>query len=189
MIRLNLLPPEYRNDIEVSKKNARLYQYLIKLILGIVAAGAFMGVVGFFVWENQSIAQVSRDDAYSQLTVFGNVENEAKDFSSRLNLIQKLRADRIDWQLVFSQIASSTPSNVRIVSLDFTNAGSDRISFNGFALNNADVGSFRELLSHSALFKFVDIESISSGSDPGNTGRAGVNFRITLNLNVTEAKK
>ena len=101
MLRLNLLPPENRRDIEYSKKNAILYQYLIKVIAGLFIIGAFMGVVGYLVWGNQSIASDSRDDAYTQLNQFSTVESEAKDFYARLSLIDKLRLARFDWAKVF----------------------------------------------------------------------------------------
>jgi Tfp pilus assembly protein PilN len=189
MTRLNLLPPEYRVDIETSKKNAALYQNLIKVIAGLVLAGAFMGVIGYIVWNNQSVAQASRDDAYDQVSAFTAVQNTARDLNSRLSLIQKLRDDRIDWAKVFSEITKSTPANVRLTDIDFTNASTDRIAFSGFALSNTDVGSFRELLSNSTLFKFVDIESVTAGNDPSNSSRSGVNFVLSMTMDMTEAKK
>jgi hypothetical protein len=85
MIRLNLLPPEIKEEINFSHKNAILYQYLIQAIAYIFGVVALMFVVGFLVWNNKLIATDTKNDAEAQLSKMRQVEVEAKDLSSRIN--------------------------------------------------------------------------------------------------------
>lgn len=189
MIRLNLLPPEVKDDIAYSKKNADIFNLFIKLVACFVGLIAFVGVVGYIVYTNQEIARDEKAVTEAQLASWKNTENDAKDFADRLNLVDKINLDKIDWQLVFNELAKGTPVNVKLSSYDFTNNSTNRVGLAGFALTNTDIGTFRELLSKSKLFQYVDIENVTAATDPTDSGKAVLSFRITMNLNQTEAKK
>ena len=189
MTRLNLLPPEVKENIAYSKKNAALANLFKKMIACFVALIVFIGVVGYIVYTNQQIAKSEEGNAQAQLTTWSKTEVSAKDFADRLNLVDKIRGGKIDWTLVFTEIAKSTPANVRLSSFDFTNNSKDRVSFSGFAVSNADIGTFRELLAKSPLFQYVDIESVSASTDPFDSSKNVLSFKITMNLNLNEAKK
>ena len=189
MIRLNLLPPEIKEDINYAKKNAALNQLLLKLVAIFVIMGAVVGVVGYIVYKNEQIAQEEKAVAEAQLASWKTTETDAKDFADRLNLVDKLRGEKLDWAIIFAEIAKSTPANVKLSTYDFSNNAKDRVNLTGFAIANADIGTFRELLSKSKLFQYVDIESVASATDPVDSTKAVLSFKITLNLNQTEAKK
>jgi Tfp pilus assembly protein PilN len=63
------------------------------------------------------------------------------------------------------------------------------VSISGFARSAGEVGTYREKLSQSAIFQYVDVESLVAGTDPVDSLVTGVNFRITLTLKVAEAKQ
>lgn len=189
MIRLNLLPPEVKDDIAYSKRNAFLYELLVKLIAGFVIMATIVGVVGYVAYKNQQIAEDEKTVAAAQLASWKNTERDAKDFANRLNLVDKISAEKVNWTKVFAEIAKSTPANVKLSSYDFSNNKTDRVGLTGYAISNTDIGTFRELLSKSKLFQYVDIESIIAATDPANSGRPVLSFKITMNLNLTEAKK
>jgi len=189
MIRLNLLPPEIKKELDYSKRNAKIYQNLLRLIAIFFATTVIMGFVWFVVWNNFNNIKRSKEDAEFQHSRLAGIQVTATDINNRINLIGKLRNDRLNWSFIFSEISKSTPPNVRLINYDFTNASKDRVEIVGFALSNADVGNFRELLSQSKIFQYVDIENVSTGADPMGTNNVGVTFKISLNLNVNEAKK
>jgi len=189
MIRLNLLPPEIKEQIDYSHKNAHLYQMLVQSLAVMFGVFACMFVIGFIVWNNRQIAEETRSDAYIQLSKLSQTETDAKDLNARLNLIDKIRKDKLNWTRIFTEIANSTPSGVRLTNFDFTNAVKDRVAFSGFASTAGDVGIYRQQLSKSALFQYVDVESLTASNDPIDKERDGFTFRITFNLNVQEAKK
>ena len=189
MIRLNLLPPEIKNELEYARKNAKIYQNLLRLFAIFFATIALMGFVYLVVLDNFTLAKRSQQSAQFQNSRLDGTKVLATDIYNRINLIGKLRKDRLNWEYIFSEIANSTPIGVRLIGFDFTNVAKNRGELVGFALSNADVGSFRELLSKSNIFQYVDIEDLSAGTDPLDSVRPGVTFKISLNLNISEAKE
>ena len=189
MTRLNLLPPEIKKEIDYSNSNARLYQFLVRLI----ACGFFVltavFLIGYIVWSNQPNFLEVRYNTYQELTKMSQVEINSRDLYSRLILINKVRTDQFNWKKIMSEISSTLPSGVRITSYDFTNASTARVTISGFADTTSGVGLYRENLSKSKIFKYVDIESIVAAKDPADTKKTGFSFSLTMNLNLSEAKK
>jgi len=189
MIRLNLLPSNIKDDIAYSKKNAAIFNLYIKLIACFVALTTFVGVVGYMVYLNQQIAQDEKAVSQTQLDSWKTTESDAKDFADRLNLVDKIQVNKIDWPIVFTELAKSTPANVKLSSYDFNNNATDRVGLTGYALTNTDIGTFRELLSKSKIFQYVDIENVTAATDPVDSTKNVLAFKITMNLNQTEARK
>lgn len=189
MIRLNLLPPDLKENIFYAKKNAALYQWLIKLIAVFVVMATVVGVVGYIVYMNQSIATEEKAATLEQLDSWKTTERDAKDFSARLNLVDKIQSEEIDWPLVFNELAGSVPAGVKLTSFDFTANRAERVDLTGFAVSNTDIGTFRELLAKSKIFQYVDIENVIASTDPTDSARDGLSFRITMNLDQKEVRK
>ena len=189
MNKLNLLPPEIKAEIDYAHKNAKLYQYLVRGIACIFAILALMFVIGYIVWNNQEIASQTRSDAYAELGKMDQVDADSHDLYMRLSLIDKIRKTRLNWTKIFDEISASTPTGVRLISYNFTNAATDRVAISGFAATSGEVGSYREQLSKSTLFQYVDVESLIAGNDPADNTRTGFTFSISLTLKMTEAEK
>jgi len=189
MIRLNLLPPNIKENIAYAKKNAAIYQLLIKLIACFVTMAAIVSVVGYIVFKNQEIAKDEKAVTAAQLASWKSTERDATDFANRLNLVDKLDGEKKNWPVVFTELAGSVPANVKLTSYNFTNNQAERVELTGFAISNTDIGTFREILAKSKLFQYVDIESVTASTDPANNAIDGLLFRITMNLNQVEVKK
>jgi Tfp pilus assembly protein PilN len=189
MIRLNLLPPEIKEDIAYAKKNAALFQILAKLLAGFALMLAVVGVVGYIVYTNSQIATEEKEATAQQVASWKNTEKDAVDFSNRLNLVSKIDSEKINWPAVFAELAKSTPNNVKLSAYDFKNNATDRVGLSGYAVTNADIGTFREILARSKLFQYVDIESTTQATDPADAAKKVLSFRITMNLNQAEARK
>ena len=189
MIRLNLLPPEIKEQRVFAKINAELREVLLRISACLVLSIAVIGVVYYIVYTNLNIAEEGKIVAEAQLASWDTVEEDATDFSARLSLIDKLQDSEINWQNIFTELANSTPANVKLASYDFNKNSTTRVSLTGYAVTSSDVGSFRELLAQSELFEYVDIESMVAATDPTDSNREVLSFKITLALNLTEAKK
>jgi len=183
------MPPEIKKELEYARKNAKIYQNLLRLFAIFFATITLMGFVYLVVLDNFTLAKNVQASAKFQNSRLEETKISATDIYNRINLIGKLRKDRLNWEHIFSEIANSTPIGVRLIGFDFTNVAKNRVELVGFALSNADVGNFRELLSKSRIFQYVDIENLSAGTDPLDSTKSGVTFKISLNLKIGEAKK
>lgn len=183
------MPPEIKKELGYGRKNAKIYQNLLRLFAIFFATIALMGFVYLVVLDNLILATHNRKSAQFQNSRLEETKISATDIYNRINLIGKLRKDRLNWEHIFSDIAKSTPAGVRLIGFDFTNISKNRVELVGFALSNADVGNFRELLSESSIFQYIDIENLSAGADPLDSNKSGVTFKISLNLKISEANK
>jgi Tfp pilus assembly protein PilN len=189
MIKLNLLPPEIKEEISYSKKNAKIYTALIEFLGGFLILAIFIGTVWFVSFSTKRVLVFSKAVAEKQAAAWGDAEKDAKDFSDRLLLVERINKDKINWKIFFEEISKSTPSNVKLTSYDVITSNKSRVNFSGFASSSTDVSRFRELISKSGIFEFVDIESMSSATDPADSTRRGLTFKVTAGLKLSEVKK
>jgi Tfp pilus assembly protein PilN len=189
MNRLNLLPTELKKEIEISKKNAKIAQNLWKLLAIFFIMLGMLIIVGTLVRAREMINSANKDAVLAEIDDWKGVESGAKDFAARLGIISKIKKDTINWNLVLDEVSKSTPADVRLLSMDYAGNGAKRINFSGEAMTDKDVVTFRELLSKSKIFEFIDIESITSSSAKGTTNVPVRAFTMTANLKVAEVKK
>ncbi len=188
MIRLNLLPENIREEIDYAKSNYKITQNFMRVISIFLVLFVFQAVLAFVLIREESNAKVVRDQAKAQNEKWSELETEAKDFSSRLTLINKLEKENINWIKVFTALSDAMPYNVMLDSIEFQADTSADIRISGRALSDADVGLFRKLLVDEGYFEFADIEKITNGSDPKGLDRDTRDFVINTRLVVSKVK-
>jgi Tfp pilus assembly protein PilN len=189
MNRINLLPVELKKEIELSKKNAKISENLWRLLAVFFVMLGLLLMVGTLVISKEMINSAGKAAVVAELSDWAGTEKDAKDFASRLATISGIESKAVDWSKVLNEVSKATPSNVRLKAADFTGNGTKRITFEGVALSDKDVVTFRELLSKSSIFEYVDIEKISSGIDSSNGNSRVRSFTITANMKANEVKK
>ena len=185
MIRLNLLPPEVREEIDKSKVNFRLRQYVYYAVMVAIGIVALFAVVMFLIWTRKDEAQRQINLAKSQIQEVGSDFTKASNLSARIDLIKKIKSNALNWTEILAEIGKRTPANVQIENLTFVKAD-NRIKLTGIAIDDKDIANFKESLSKSEMFSYVDIESITK-----STNQAGVeakSFSITFILKGAKTK-
>jgi Tfp pilus assembly protein PilN len=161
MNRLNLLPPEMKEEINYAKKNTRLVSKLTLMLSVCLVLIVFFVVLGIVLKEQENVAKVEKEFSEKLVQDKSQVEKNASDLSDRLILIKKLKTERTDWDTIFKKISDNTPAGLQLQSIQVTNDAKTRATISGIALSDRDVVLFKDLLSNSGLFKYVDIESIT----------------------------
>lgn len=183
---LSLLPPEIREEIELSKKNAKLRQYFYFSVMTATCLMVVYMVAIFFLYTQKTELErqkvLAKDQISSQETSFA----KAKDLSSRIDLIKKIIKNSINWNLLFSEVAKQTPQNVQIDTF-VTKKNDPRVKVNGTALTDKDAVAFKENLAKSEMFEYVDIESILQGKDKDN--RPVKVFVMSFSLKMDKVKQ
>lgn len=165
MSNLNLLPEEIRNEIALSKKNAKLRQYVFFLITISIILIAVFGVLAFYLKTQEQEAKVSKELAEQRIELNNVQFQKAQDLNSRISIIKRINKEDYDWIKVLNEISAKTPQNVQLDSFTVQKNDPNRIKVTGYALSDGDVVAFKENLSKSELFSYVDIESITRGLD------------------------
>jgi Tfp pilus assembly protein PilN len=181
MININLLPEEIKNEIAVAKKNASLRQVLFRLIALLFIILNFFGVLFFFLINQKTNAIEQKKSAEVQINKQSESFNNAKDLFDRLKLIGTLDKVGTNWTKILNEIGDKTPASVQIDSFSVqAQAGNPKIKLSGNAATDKDVVAFKENLGKSDIFNYVDIESISKGSDPTGRNRELKSFTISF---------
>jgi Tfp pilus assembly protein PilN len=182
MYSLNLLPPEIKQEINYSKKNAKLVKYLgISLSAFLIILALFV-VLAMAVNNEKTMAETQKASAQEIIEQNKEIEINANDLSERLKLIKKLKNGRTDWNAIFRSLADNTPTGVQLDSISFTLKEKTRAKITGFARSDRDIVLFKDLVNASEYFDYVDIENISEASDPTGGGAETKSFAISLTL-------
>jgi Tfp pilus assembly protein PilN len=186
MTRLNLLPPEIRKEILLSKKNARLRQYVYYSIMVSLAFVALFGVVMFIIWTRQDEATRRISLAKQQIEEQDVDFKKATDLYSRINLIKKIKKDSLDWKLILTELGKQTPGGVLTDSITYSKTD-NRLKITGLSVSDTETVAFKEALSKSDYFNYVDIENTSEAKD--DAGRTARSFSLSLSLKLDKLKK
>lgn len=186
MTRLNLLPPEIRNEIALSKKNAKLRQFVYYSITAAIAMAVIYMLAIFYLYTQKIEFEKQKAVAQSQIADEEKTFLKAKDMYTRLELVKKIKKNSIDWIFVLNEVAKQTPGSVQIETFT-TNQTDLRVKLTGFALNDKDAVTFKENLSKSELFNYVDIESITRSKDLN--GRDVRTYVISFSLRAEKVKR
>jgi Tfp pilus assembly protein PilN len=182
MFSLNLLPPEIKEEIAYSKKNARILKYLGFSLSGFILIFAFFFGLGLAIKNKQSVYEVEKTSAQRILETSKDTQAKANDLSERLKLIKKLKDGRTDWNAIFEALSANTPTGVQLASIDISTEKNSRVKITGLAKTDRDIALFKDLLAQSKVFEYVDIENISEASDPTGGNQPTKSFMINLNL-------
>jgi len=188
MIRLNLLPEGIKDEIRFAKNNYKISQNFMRVVLVFLILFATQIVMILIFKTKESAAIENKNMALEQNLKWKDIEAQSKDFADRLTLIKKIENENINWQIVFDEIAKCTPENIMLDSLNFPSDTTKNAKLTGVALTDKDVATYRQLLAESEIFEFVDIESISEGSDPLGTDREMRAFVFTTKLVLDKVK-
>lgn len=182
MYSLNLLPPQIKQEINFSKKNAKIIKYLTtSLSVLVITLSLFVGLA-LAIYNEKNIAELEKTSARESIELKKEVQEKANDFSDRLSLIKKLKAARTDWNAILAALAENTPTGIQIESVTFTTKEKTRAKISGFARSDQDVALFKDLLAEAEYFSYVDIESVSESGKPAAGGGSSKSFSISLSL-------
>jgi Tfp pilus assembly protein PilN len=182
MNKLNLLPTEIKDEINYAKKNTKLVRLLFISIGLLFAILAFFVVLIFIIKNEESIAGVEHNSAKRLVDQKNHIEKEANDLADRLTTIKKLKKERIDWSTILNKLDENTPADLQIQSIEISNSEKKRAKITGAAKTNRDVVLFKDLLSSSKIFKFVDIETITEGTETTKGNASIKNFTISFSM-------
>jgi Tfp pilus assembly protein PilN len=176
------MPPEIKNEINFAKKNAKLVKYLTEIAAFLVVLIGFFGVLTFVIGSEQKVATIEKNLASAQVNNQQDIVSGSQDLATRINLIGQLSNQKINWTEVLSALSASTPANVQLETANISSDPKVRTKIFGYASSNTDVVLFKDLLAGSKQFQYVDIESITPGSDPTGANRPTQVFSLTGNM-------
>jgi Tfp pilus assembly protein PilN len=163
VIRINLLPPEYR------AAQARREQ---RVVFG--SAGGLIVIVMLLFWmlkaRQAAALQTKISEAEAELRKYEAIvaqieaiESEKKQMVSKRDVIRNLNRSRLLYPVFFEDFLPVVPSDVWVTSIQITDSpnGSMRVSMNCNGLSNFAVATWLSNLQQSPNFSAIDLGAIS----------------------------
>lgn len=173
MVKLNLLPPEERTKKKIIKEN------LWALFLSFIAIISMAGFVIFLIMiqadfdldtkklDNDITTQKEENSGYK------DTEEAVKTLNENIELITKLENQNIRWSDILKETRSRIPTNATLTEITITlesdnnktDSGIPMLTLEGTSVNLFPIAKFRESLSGSDRFAYVDFESASANEE------------------------
>lgn len=190
MSKINLLPPQLKQNVDYAKKNASLLSFIFIFftLFGILAAlGGFTLFLVSITLRNTQREVAVQHKAVEQASILRlgdsdvDVQKESEKIQRKIKAIKTIEAEQLFWSKVLEEISFLTPDSAYLDGLPLSQSSKERISINGFAVDQLTVAIFRDAIDNSLFFKSVDIQSIST-STSSKLRESGYNFIITAQL-------
>lgn len=163
MININLLPPQIKEDILYSKRNAILRKILNKVILLLLFFILTFSLTYVFLKNKINILQKNIKKEEESLKPFGTLEEDAKKLKKKLDSIKKIEENYPFWTIFFDEIGIKMPNNIILSEIIASKEENERVEIKGSAQTKQSIAIFRKTLEESEKFENIDIETISKG--------------------------
>lgn len=173
---INLLPPSMKTQLKYAKLNRQLIKYVWVVVIVIALILAMLGVTYFLIHREIGLTQAKLADQDQAIKVYGDIENNAKGLADRLKAISDVQKNQNHFSELFKEIASLTPSDVSIESLQI-DSDKNTATLTALSDNYTSAAGLRNQLAKSTRFSNVDIVDFKQ---PEN-GK-GYEIRITIGL-------
>lgn len=181
MIKVNLLPEEVKEEIKQAKNNSSLINIFVKTVFLFLITIVFLGGLYLYYKENLNSSVKILSEKQRLIDQYGNLQENAKKLSERLETIKKIDSNSNKWSGVMVEINKVVPAGIYLTGLKMDSNTKNRSQITGYAITKKEVASLQEALEKSELLEYVDIEGSQTQKDP-SSGLDRENFTISLTL-------
>jgi type IV pilus assembly protein PilN len=175
MIKLNLLPPQDKKELELADLNRLtvcLVVYLaIFLIIFISLLLTTFFSLSILLKAQDELIEIRKQDTRIQRLI--TIEEKIKQANQQLSQVYQKQKGLITWTPVFEEIAKITPQGIYLTNFSFQ-ATNNQINLNGWANKREELLSFQKSLEESS--HFIEIEAPLSNL----LKQTDINFSFTL---------
>lgn len=158
---INLLPPDFKEQVAYSKRNALLVRYVILVV--IVAAALSGGLVAarYYLDAQITASDVRLAARQKEIQPYKGVEAQAKIVNGRLAAVQDIQKSQTHFSLLLSDLAKATPQGVQLTGISLTGDDKKPVRVQAKAVDYKTALSFRDSIVQSPRIGAADIESIT----------------------------
>jgi len=169
---INLLPPEYKENITYARRNRKLLNWSLALVFSLLILMFIIG--GGYLFMNQSIknqsAQVEKAEQHLKNEKVDETKNRLDEISSNTKLVLQVLSREILFSSLLRQLGASLPagSTLQSIQIDKVEGG---ISLKALAKDVESATQIQVNLEDpkNKIFEKADIESISCIPDSSNS--------------------
>lgn len=163
---INLLPPDIKSGLEQKKKNLLIKNILVKAVWAFLFTVSV--TIGAWFYLNYSAGNIDSEMAANEeaISKFGTLENKAKKAADKISTVKKIEGNLNHWENIVAEIQRVMPTGTYLSRVSLNSDSKIRATMTGFAKSKENIASLRDALENSEYFRYVDIDSAATQSDP-----------------------
>lgn len=165
---INLLPPEYKEEITYGRRNRSLIGWIITMfavLIGVIAI-AFIGqlyIKSNVTYINKTIESTNAR-IESQKLVEG--QKEAETFASNLKTVNRLLEDQLLFSKIITSLGSVLPGGVTVLNIDFEDSDKAlKLQLQGKDEQAVTQGFINLSSTENTLFTKADLENVDCSQE------------------------
>jgi Tfp pilus assembly protein PilN len=159
---INLLPPQVKEQIWYSKKNAKLVKLVWLLIILAICIGLSFAAAHWQLSRTLSLALQGYESKQAKIDSYKATEAEAKALSGRLKSVKLLQTNQTKFSKLLDDLARFTPQGSYINSISLNEDSKKPVNISATSNSYNGAASLRDAFARSERVQAVDISNISN---------------------------
>ncbi|NTU69764.1 PilN domain-containing protein [bacterium] len=189
MVKLNLLPPEERTKKQVINENRTALFLSVLIILLLSGFTAYLFILK--ASAGSEISSIEEEITAQNKTnlKYKDIEDTVASLNKNIKLLDSLKNSNIKWSNILNDLRNRIPQEIKISEISVTIEGENTkvqgatsITVKGQSAVLFSIAKFKESLSGSSYFDYVDFESAIKGGQAGSK-----DYEYVLKLKIKQA--
>lgn len=162
---INLLPPEYKEQVRYSKYNVVLLRYLLLLVVAGGLLVSTLWIVHRYADNQISDYQDTLAERRQGLEQYSDLKQEVEQLDQRLDTISQLYDQQTRFSTLLEDLAAVLPSGAYINNIVLTGESDQPVQVLISASSFEQAGVIKNALTESPRIDSVDIQNIDRGDN------------------------
>lgn len=185
---INLLPPEYKQQVRAGQSNTLLLRYcIISMALALLLLGSG-GAIYLIMNMFKSQAQSTIEYAKNQSAAYAESQQKADVFKNNLTLAKTILEKEVRYSNIILKIAQVLPNGVVLssIQLDAKTFGK-KTSLNALGRSYNDAIRLKTAFEKSPYFSDVRLSSVTENEDDNSGYSHLINIEVTISPEIAKS--
>lgn len=180
---INILPPEFKEQVAYSRRNVSARHYLIAIILIGMVVGGVLAAVHWYANREMAQREATLESIERDIDQFSETEKAVDNLNQQLSSIESLLEQRPQFSVILEDLASVLPRGSFINGISLTEDIELPLNLLITTSSRSEAIAVRDSLLTSDRISAADIQRISA---PSEDGTVDIDIVIGFDIDDTE---
>jgi len=179
---INLLPNETKKQLRAARTNTILIKYIITVLI----AAAFLGLAFFVSYYIMNDSKITAENAITNVTAsdtsYSPITTESNNFISNLSSAKSILGQQISYSTIIEKLLNALPAGV-VLESPFSISNDtikSPITFKAYAKASNNETTLKTNLQATSVFSGYSLQSIGNNPDTSSNYPYLITFSITI---------
>lgn len=185
---INILPPEFKQQITYSQRNVIARRYLLALGMIALFVGSALGVSHWYANQELARNQERLSELQREIDQFSQTESAVSNLNTQLASIEALLIQRPRFSIILEDLAAVLPANSYINGINLTEDIEQPLQLTITTPSRGAAIRVRDALLTSDRIASADIQHIGASSEGEDTVDVGIIIAFDMSGGATPAQ-